>query len=59
MGEAVVIGQLPHLLVGRVGEALLAEAEGRAPQAGEPFDIALAVVVDDIDAVPAGDDPGA
>ena len=56
MAERVVVGQLAHLLVGGAREALLAEADGDAPEAGEPLDIFLPLVVVDVDALAALDD---
>ncbi len=37
-------------------QALLAEAEAHAPQAGQPLDIGLAVLVEDVNALAAGQD---
>ncbi len=51
--EGVVERQLPHLPRGRFHQPLLAEAEGRAPQAGHALDIGLAAVVEDVHAFAA------
>jgi hypothetical protein len=54
--ERVVVGKLPHLLGGRLDEALLAIADGDAPQAGERLYVFLALAVEDADALAAVDD---
>ena len=54
--KAVVIGQLLHLARRCAHQAVLAEADGDAPKAREAFDILLALVVIDIDALAALDD---
>ncbi len=54
--EAMIEGKRIELPGRRLDEALFAEAERRAPQAGEALDIALAGNVVDIDAFAAGDD---
>ena len=51
VGEALDVGQAQHLLVGDLGEALLAEAERGAPEAGHALDVFLPLVVIDIDAL--------
>jgi len=55
-GEDVIVGQLGHLLVGGIGEALLAKAHRDRPQPRQPLDILVASRVPDMDALAAGDD---
>ena len=52
----VVVADVADLFVGGAGEALAAEAERRAPQAGGALDVAPALGVDDLDALPARHD---
>src|SRR3546814_5849519 len=54
--ELMVVGKLAHLARRRLDQTLLAEAERGAPQAGEAFDVFLAGVVVDVDALAAGHD---
>ena len=49
-------GQLLHLLVGRLGVLLAAVAGVDAEQGGQAVEVALAVVVEDVAALAAGDD---
>ena len=51
----MVVGQLGHLLRGRLDEPRLAEADRDAPEAGEALDVWLALIVEDIDALAALD----
>src|SRR6185437_15870261 len=53
--EDVEEGQALHLPRRRLDQALLAEAERGAPEAGQPFDILLPVLVIDMDALALGD----
>ena len=55
VGELVIEGQGPQGLGSRLDQAVVVEAQGSAPQAGQPFDILLAVVVPDVDALAAPD----
>ena len=54
--EDVVVGQALHLASRRLDQPLLAETERRAPQARQAFDVFLAVLVIDMDALALGDD---
>ena len=54
--EDVGEGELAHGLRGRLDEFLVAVAERRAPQAGQALDVALALVVIEIDALAAIED---
>src|SRR6185437_7207721 len=54
--EDVVVGELPELTSRRFDQPLFAETEGGAPQPGHRLDILLAVFVEDMDALAAGDD---
>ena len=53
----VVIGELPHLPVDRVGDLLAAVADVDAVQPGERVEALAAVAVDDADALAAAHDP--
>ena len=55
MGEGVREGQGAELLHRGIDEALLAEAESRAPQPREPFQVLIAFVVPDVNALAAGE----
>ena len=56
---AVITGAARDLRRGRVDEALLAETERGAPEAGEALDIFLPLLVIDVDPVAPGEDEGA
>ncbi|MCY1280739.1 hypothetical protein D9M70_295310 [compost metagenome] len=55
--EHVVVRQLLQLLGGRGGEVLAAVAEVGAPEAGHAIEVALAVVVPEVEALAANDHP--
>ena len=52
VGERMIERQLLHLRRRRRDEPRLAEADRDAPQAREPLDVLLALVVEDVDALP-------
>ena len=52
----MIVGQLAHLLGGGAHQPFLAEADRHAPQARQPLDVFLALIVVDVDAFAALDD---
>jgi hypothetical protein len=52
----VVVRQHTHLPLGRGDQPRLGEPERRAPQSGHAFEIAVAVLVEDVHAFAAHDD---
>ena len=56
VGKAVVVGEPFQGLGGGFDQAFLGKAQRRTPQPGQAFDIGLAAVVLDADAVAAGND---
>ena len=54
--QRVVVGQRPELLDRGIHQRALAEAEVGAPHAGDALDVVAALLVDDGDALAAGDD---
>ncbi|MNI62191.1 hypothetical protein D3C73_1174990 [compost metagenome] len=50
VGEGLLVRQLEHLRMGGLGQARLAETQGRAPEPGHALDVALTVFVEHVDA---------
>ncbi|MNY16272.1 hypothetical protein D3C86_1495290 [compost metagenome] len=50
VGECLLVGQLQHLRIRRFSQARLAEAQRCAPQARHTFDIASALLIENINA---------
>ena len=53
--EGMIEGQFRHGAPARLRQSRFAEAESRAPQSSEPFDVLFAVLIVDVDALSPGD----